>query len=229
MRLYYIATAEGPNRYVRSALGVDAERWNDLFDGVCEWRRALDAHRSVPVNADLREHPGTEIVVDGLRLVEEAAGRGGVEVINVCLPRRGCGRQEQVSLDRLLNRINASANSAGRYAFLIFEHGDEEMITRAFRRMRTFNPVPNRHYLWGEGERMRNMPIERVIGDPAFRAARGDYLLQLAGLIARALLAREEYSVQRASGLGSPCAFSVLDRALNRKASRDDPWGVVRR
>ena len=39
MRLYYIDESEGPRYYVRSALGVDAERWNDLFGDIYEWRR----------------------------------------------------------------------------------------------------------------------------------------------------------------------------------------------
>ncbi len=30
MRIYYVEESEGPRYYVRSALGVDAERWNDL-------------------------------------------------------------------------------------------------------------------------------------------------------------------------------------------------------
>ena len=31
MRLHYIDGAEGPSYYVRSALGVGTEPWNDLY------------------------------------------------------------------------------------------------------------------------------------------------------------------------------------------------------
>ena len=41
MRLYYIDESEGPSYYVRTALGVDAERWNDLHRHIREWRLEL--------------------------------------------------------------------------------------------------------------------------------------------------------------------------------------------
>ena len=84
---------------------------------------------------------------------------GGIEVINVCLHKPDVKAYEQVSLDRLINRINSSVKSAGRHAFLIFDEGKEAMITRAYRRLRIFNPVPSRYELWEEGERTRNIPV----------------------------------------------------------------------
>ena len=134
-----------------------------------------------------------------------------------------------VSLDRLLNRINASVKAAGRHAFLIFDEGKEKMITRAYRRLRIFNPVPSRYERWEEGERTRNIPVEHVIGGPAFRSSDGDYLLQMADLIAHALLKQEEEPVLRVETHGIHEAFAILDRALNRKGARRDPQGIVRR
>ena len=127
------------------------------------------------------------------------------------------------------NRINSSVRSAGRHAFLIFDEGKKEIITRAYRRLRIFNPVPSRYELCEEGERTRNIPVENVIGGPAFRSSDGDYLLQMADFIAHALLKQEEDPVPRVEDLGIHEAFSILDRALNRKASRRDPQGIVRR
>ena len=76
----------------------------------------------------------------------------------MCLHKPDGNRYEKVSLDRLLNRINASVKAAGRHAFLIFDEGKEAMITRAYRRLRIFNPVPSRYERWAEGERTRNIP-----------------------------------------------------------------------
>ena len=136
---------------------------------------------------------------------------------------------EKVSLDRLLNRINSSVKAAGRHAFLIFDEGKEKMITRAYRRLRIFNPVPSRYEAWEEGERTRNIPVENVIGGPAFRSSDGDYLLQMADLIAHALLKQEEEPIPRVETHGIHEAFAILDHALNRKATRRDPQGIVRR
>ena len=165
MRLYYIDESEGPRRYVRTALGVDAERWNDLFGDIYEWRRELQERYAIPPDRELHAcdllagrgmlarnggsserlspRQGAEVFLDGLRRIEDAAIRiGGVEVINVCIRKSDVKAYEKVSLDRLLNRINSSVKAAGRHAFLIFDEGKEKMITRAYRRLRIFNPCP---------------------------------------------------------------------------------------
>ncbi len=252
MRLYYIDESEGPTCYVRSALGVDAERWNDLFADIQEWRRELQRRYGIPPNRELHAcdllagrgmlalnggtnerlapSQGAEVFRDGLRRIEAAAIRmGGIEAINVCLRKPDVKAHEQVSLDRLLNRINASVKAAGRHAFLIFDEGKERMITRAYRRLRIFNPVPSRYDRWEEGERTRNIPVENVIGGPAFRSSDSDHLLQMADLVAHALLKQEENPVPRVEAHGIREAFAILDRALNRKASLRDSQGVVRR
>ena len=252
MRLYYIDESEGPRYYVRSALGVDAERWNDLLQDIHAWRRELQDRYAVPTDrelhacdllagrgklardgdADRRLTPeqGAEVFNDGLRRIEDAARSiGGVEVINVCLRKSDVRGYERVSLDRLLNRINTSVAAAGRHAFLIFDEGKEEMVHRLYHRLRGRNPVPSQYEAWEDGERTRNIPIEKVIGGPAFRSSDSDYLLQMADLIAHSLLKQEEEPVPRVERLGVARAFGILDRALNRRASMRDPQGVVRR
>ena len=251
MRLYYIDESEGPRYYVRTALGVDAQRWNDLFQRVCAWRLELQDRCAVPTDRELhacdllagrgklaREgrtdrrltpEQGAEVFAAGLRLIEDAARNVGVEVINVCLRKSDVTGYERVSLDRLLNRINTSVEAAGRHAFLIFDEGKEEMVARLYHRLRGRNPVPSRYEVWEDGEPTRNIPIEKVIGGPAFRSSRSDYLLQMADLIAHALLKQEEEPSPRVKRLGVAGAFGILDRALNRRASRRDPQGVVRR
>ena len=108
MRLYYIDESEGPRYYVRTALGVDAERWNALHQRVLDWRLELRERYAVPIdrelhacdllagrgklahkgNTDHRLTPeqGAEIFTGGLRVIEDAARIiGSVEVVNVCL------------------------------------------------------------------------------------------------------------------------------------------------
>ena len=250
MRLYYIDESEGPRYYVRTALGVDAERWNALHQRVLDWRLELRDRYAVPVdrelhacdllagrgklahdgNTDRRLAPeqGVEIFTGGLRVIEDAARTiGGVEVVNVCLRKPDVRGYERASLDRLLNRINTSVAAANRHAFLIFDEGREEMVTRLYSRLRSRNPVPSRYEVWEDGERTRDIPIENVIGGPAFRSSHADCLLQMADLIAHALLKQEEEPSPRVERQG--IAFGILDRALNRRASRRDPQGVVRR
>ena len=252
MRIYYVAGSEGSRHYVRSALGVDAERWNELSNDVHEWRVELRDRYGIPIerelqaccllagrgrlarsgNADRRLTPrrGAEVFVTGLRRIEDAARNiGGVEVINVCLRKPDVRGYERVSLDRLLNRVNTSVAAADRHAFLIFDEGSEEMVSQLYRRLRGRNHVPSRYDAWQDGERTKNIPLERIIGGPSFRDPASDHLLQMADLIAHTLLQQEEGPSQRVGRQGIARTFGILDRALNRRASRRDPQGVVRR
>ena len=252
MRIYYIDESEGPRYYVRSALGVNAERWNGLHGRIQDWRTALAGDYSVPTSRELHAcdllagrgklaridntgrrltpEQGAEIFMDGLRIIENAAhSLGGIEVVNVCLRKADVKGYEQVSLNRLLNRINTSVAADGRYAHLIFDEGGERMIRRLYGRLRSRNPVPSKYEAWEDGQATKDIPIERIIGGPSFRSSQDDDLLQMADLIAHALLKQEEEPSQRVTELGIRLDFGILDRALNRRASRTDPQGVVRR
>ena len=253
MRIYYVMEARGHRCHVLSALGVDARTWNRLYRRVREWRRQLEQRHGIPADGGL--HPGeleaggapsephcacdchaqtdsrqmANVVGQGLRVVEDlAVGTSGVQVVNVCLNTDETPAYRRVALDRLFNRVNATADREGGYALLIFGQEPDETVVRTYERLRSHNPVPVRVGACGDGWHTRNLPIDRVIGGPLFRNPNVDCLLQMAGMAAHALLWREE----RAAGVdveGIAHVFAVLDRALNRRASRHDPQGIVRR
>ena len=246
MRIYYVMEAQGRSCHVRTALGVDAWTWNRLQRRVREWRRQLEQRYGIPDDIELRPRHlltnaasscgcgchaqssprhGAEVAAQGLRIIEDIAlETGGVQVINVCLNVDDVPHCRRVALDRLFNRVNATADRENGYALLIFGQEPDETIVRTFERLRSYNPVPVRVGACGDGWRTRNLPIDRIIGGPVFRSVDTDCLLQVAGLVAHALLWREEL------GAGVDLdAFAILNRALNRRASRNDPQGVVRR
>ena len=250
MKIYYAMEAEGLRHHVRSALAVEAVAWNRLYRRLDEWRRSLESRYGIPADLGLRPgelasappsctcgcHPepasrqGAEVIAGGLRLIEDfAAEFGGVRVTNVCLDKDEITAYRRVSLDRLFNRVNATAAQANNHAFVIFGQEPEEMVSGLYHRLRNYNPVPARHGPCDDGWHTRNVPIERVIGGPAFRDPNGDCLLQAAGLVAHALLWQEEPPDADSNVDALTGAFGILDRALNRRAARNDPRGVVRR
>ncbi len=257
MRLYYVHEAESRRRHVRTALGVNAEVWNDFLRVIRDWRQELWRRHGIPCEWHLRPSEllsgnvslnnrswtqswmpaavwGERIIAGGLRRIEEAArAMGGVEVINVCLYKPDCGDYRRVGLNRLLNRINVSVAMENRHAFLIFRPGEEGLVSRTYWRLRTFNPMPSKYEQWEDGRRIRNKPLKNVIGGPAFRSSRSDWPLQMSGLVAHALLVQEE----QANGemtlwkdtMRARQPFDILDSALNRNASGRDLQGVIRR
>lgn len=248
MRLYYLAERETGGLFVRTALGVDATRWNDFFRDVLEWRAALRARYGIPPVVALQPSDllqsrpgngpgawpspgeGAEVFMSGLRLIERASREGeGIEVISVCLPAMAQSRHGEVSLGRLLTRIDTSATVAGTHAFLILEDVPWKPVMRLYRRLCVRNPIPSRFRAWSDGAPTRNIPVTRIIGGPAFRSAGEDHLLQLASFVAHALLLQERGDRDSAEDLGLARAFSILDHALNREASQRDLQGIVRR
>ena len=250
MRMYYVMEAQGRRCHTLSALGVDVRAWNRLHRRVLRWRQELEHYYGISADGELRpgalvagvpentsvchcvcpHHPssrlGAQVAAEGLHVVEDfAVENGGIGVINICLDMEDIPAFRRVALDRLFNRINATADRERGYAFLIFGQEPDETVVTTYQRLRSHNPVPVRVGACGDGWHTRNLPIDRVVGGPLFRDSSADCLLQVAGLVAHALLWREEPPT--ADGLAG--VFDVLDRALNRRASRNDPQGVVRR
>ena len=90
-------------------------------------------------------------------------------------------------------------------------------------------PYPSRYEAWNDGERTKDISIERVMGGGAFRSSKSYRLLQMDDLIAQTLLKQEEEPSPRVRRLGVDRAFGILDQAFNRKAWRRDPQGGVGR
>ena len=243
MRLYYIDESEGPRYYVRSALGVDAERWNEVFHDIHEWRRELRESRGIPTDRELHacdllagrgllvrndkvderltKRQGAEVFVEGLRCIEDTAVRiGGLEVINVCLYKPDAKAYEKMSLDRLLNRINSSVRAAGTHAFLIFDEGNGGYDHASLPASEDIQSRAKQVRTLGGGREDEEHPVENVIGGPSFRSSDCDYLLQMTDFIAHALLKQEEEPVPRIEDLGVP-------RSLLRPRPRPQPEGVA--
>lgn len=249
VRLYYLDESAGKTRYVRSAIGIDVSVWSETFLKIQEWRKELWDRYNIPLFKELhatdllggRGHLvrkgrqyygiskkiGAEIFISGLNCLERMAEMlSGIEIINVSLERKKGVDGE--SLNRMLNRINSSVKPK-LYAFLIFDEGKEVLVTRAYRKARVFNPIVSKFGKWEKGERWKNIPIENIVGGPAFRSSKSDYFLQMADFVAHALLKKDEKpAIPRVKYYGIDKAFDILDKSLNKKASEDDPQGVVR-
>jgi hypothetical protein len=234
MRLYYLDESEGPTHYVRSGIGVNAEVWSEAFQLIQAWRKELRTTYQIPLFKELHasdllagrgelvrvgnkyrrvsRETGAKIFISGLQRLERIAQAlsGGLEVINISLMKRQ--EVDVITLERLLNRIQRSVESQGRYAFLVFDQGKEGTITKTYKKALVYNPIPSKY------------------GGPAFRSSKSDYFLQMADFIAHALLKKDEKPpIPRVAYYHIDEAFDqILDKALNLKASEDDPKGVVR-
>ena len=186
MRIYYVMEAQGHRCHVLSALGVEAWAWNRLHRRVRDWRRRLERRCGIPADACLypsdlltsaasscgcgchaqsTSRHGAEVVAQGLRVAEDfAVETGGVQIFNVCLDLDEAPAYLRVALDRLFNRVNATAAREGGHALLIFGQEPDAMVVRTYERLRSYNPVPVR--ACADGWHTRNLPIDRIIVGP---------------------------------------------------------------
>jgi len=139
-------------------------------------------------------------------------------------------KKEYRAFERLLNRINRTMENWGSYALLICDAGKENIYTQMVRKMGVYNPIPSKLGAWTEtGDRVKNIPITRIIEDPIFKDSQKSYFIQLVDFCAFSLLRREHpLPAQQKYGLNK--LFTILSDSdiLVREASRNDPEGIIR-
>ena len=103
------------------------------------------------------------------------------------------------------------------------------MAQRLLRRMQVYNPVPSMRAAGYAAGAYRMMPVSRVLGDPFIRDSSQDVFIQMADLMAYALLRQDNpptHPVSLAQGIDQ--SFRRLPLLWLRAASTFDPQGVVR-
>ncbi len=103
------------------------------------------------------------------------------------------------------------------------DHTDDKKLTQLLRKMRRYNPVPNKP-TFGIG--YRNLPLGKIVEDPNFRDSGYSYFIQAADLVAFLLyqsLTPNSYMRKK----GGQNYFYRLDPILCKAVSPSDPYGIV--
>jgi Protein of unknown function (DUF3800) len=132
--------------------------------------------------------------------------------------------------DALRGSFATRLNSYRARALIFADEGREAEITKTLRKMHAFNPIPSQFGEWPGVGKAKNIPVERVIEDPVFKASHQSYFIQLADCVAFSLLKREvaptplvkKYGIHRMfeRSVGAVCFLP---------ASPKDPFGIVRK
>lgn len=229
------------------AIGIPAERWNEAFDRIRDYRRGLLADFGVPLHKEIhatklisgRGRPNPKSFVSNDARVEiyergllsvAALEDLGVHVIGVkCQNRPGVDVYD-VALQSMLDRIQRTMARFNRQALLVFDSGREKAIRRKMRKARVFNPVGSRGGgAWNSGESYRNIPTDRILGDPFFRESGQDYFIQLADSASYALLKYFEPPNARDTKYKLFEAYDKLDAVTYKPAATGQKHGIVQR
>lgn len=220
--------------YIYTALVMNGEKWRIAFDKVKDFRRSLRDEYGIHMSHELHAW-------------KFAAGKGQIGNRPILKPERAeifrrvmkfiadsrcflvvssCHRIEQYAFERLMNRINRTAQGKDKNVLLFFDQGEEVEITKRIRRMRVHNPIPSKFGTWAGSDKVtKSIPLERCVEDPIFKDSKASYFVQLADFCAYALLRMERPKPSRTS-LGYDTMYEELRPVSRRITNPSDPKGM---
>jgi type III secretion system FlhB-like substrate exporter len=234
----YIDESKHNNRhFVYSALIVDTDEWNKVFDSTKKFRLGLKKSHGIYVQKELHAS-------------EFAAGKGQIapELINKAARAKifeevmkfiadpslfkimsSINTDEFYAFERLINRINKTAETNKKQVLLICDEGQETEFTKRIRKMRVYNPIPSNRGTWEDGASAKNITTDWIIEDPVFKDSRSSYFIQLVDFCAYSLL-RSEVPVASKTALGYDKMYDLLKPITLPINNRGDPrkLGIIR-
>jgi len=134
---------------------------------------------------------------------------------------------EKDNIDVITSRLEAFRPRA----IIIADEGREAELTKIFRKMNIYNPIPSQMGMWVDtGLSTKNIPVERIIEDPVFKKSQQSFFIQLVDCIAFSLLKRETAPTKNINKYGIDKMFEkALSGICFRKAHPKDPLGIVRK
>lgn len=234
MHLLYVDDSSDGTANVFVAIAIPARNWNEVFQATKDWRRRLNQEHKILLRKELhatkfvagkgrlgpqviKKGTRSRIFTDSFHLIESMPD---VRVFGVC----HVGGQFR-AFERLLNRVNRTLQAWDSYGFLICDQGKEIHYTRLVRKMSVFNPIPSRYGVWPDGQRHRNLVLDRILEDPSFKDSKSSYLIQLADFAAYALLRLERpLASKNRYQIGE--AYGLLRNSTVKECNRADPRGL---
>lgn len=220
--------------YIYSAVVIDGEKWALAFEKLKGLRKLLKDEHGIYISLELHAW-------------KFAAGKGRVANHPIFKPERAeifrkvlkfiaeskcftvvssCHTVEQYAFERLVNRINRTAESRSQNYLLFFDQGDETEATKRIRRMRIHNPIPSRFGTWAAtAAYSKSIPLSRGVEDSIFKDSKSSYFIQLADFCAYALL-RMERPIESRTALGYDAMYEELRPVSRRFTNPSDPRGM---
>lgn len=233
MWIAYLDESKDSNSFfIYSALVVKAERWPAAFAAVKAFRNDLKRRYGIYLNKELH---AWKFAAGKGRISDRVLNKAQRAVIfRECLTFAASCRHfslmssvnanELYAFERLMNRLNRTAEQKNEHVLLFCDEGQEAAFTKRIRRMRVHNPIPSRFGRWHSGM-TSNIPLSRFVEDPVFKDSETSYFIQLVDFCAYALLRMERPLASRTS-LGYDRMYEALRPIAFKAANSRDPRGL---
>jgi hypothetical protein len=238
MWFVYLDESKDNNQFfVYSALIVDSEQWADAFKALKDARTRLRDRRGVYMKQELHAW-------------KFAGGKGQIANRPILKPQRAVifrrilsylaetklfrvmssvNTDEFYAFDRLMNRLNRTAQEEKQQIILICDEGQEAEFTRRMRKMRVHNQIPSKFGFWGGRNVVKNIPTSQFLEDPFFKDSKDSYFIQAVDFCAYALL-RMERPIASRTVHGYDTMYEELRPIVITVANQNDPrqLGIIR-
>ena len=194
-----------PSRFFAlSGLIIHELRWQEYLEQLISFRRQIKNRFGLRLREEIHAatmitRPGNLIRIprnDRLTILRSFADRLALlpdfNIINIIVDKQGKSPSYDVfgmawksliqRFENTLSHRNFTGPANPDERGMIFpDHTDDLKLTRLFRQLRRFNPIPNQS---DRGSGYRDLPIIRIIEDPNFRRSDHSYFIQAADLAA---------------------------------------------
>jgi hypothetical protein len=236
--VYLDESKESNKFYVYSALIVESDAWNSTFDAVKSFRKDLRKNYGIYMRQELHawKFAGGKGQIADKPINKAERAKIFAEVMGfIANPKlfkiiSSVNTDEFYAFDRLINRVNRTAEANKTNAILICDEGQEAVFTRRLRKMRVHNPIPSNQGAWGSsGAATKNITTDFIIEDPFFKDSRSSYFIQLVDFCAYALL-RSERPLASRTALGYDKMYDILQPITMSVNNARDPrkLGIIR-
>lgn len=235
---YLDESKESNSFFVYSALVLDGDKWNEAFSAVKQFRAHLRDEHGVYISKELH---AWKFAAGKGRIAPRVIDKAERATIFLKVMRfiANCGyfrimssvnKKEFYAFDRLLNRLNRTAEAKSHSVLLFCDEGQEVSFTKRIRKMRIHNHIGSNRGIWMDtGTETKNLPIQQVIEDPIFKKSDASYFIQLVDFCAYALL-RSERPIDSRTALGYDKMYDELEPITTPVNNQKDPrkLGIIR-
>ena len=233
--IYYIDESTINNQYIYTTLGIPIKQWNHIFKRIKDFRKYIYKEYGIQQYKELH---ATKFVNGRGQFKQIVTKFQRAEIFKLCLrtfaKESGTGihtfssitDKPEKSLDRLLNRVNNTAEHNDYYALAFFDAGNEVSTQKLLRKMRVINYIPSNLGTWGDNANTKNIPITRIVADSMFIDSSKDYIIQSVDFIAYAVKTRYEPS-SNAITYGLQDSYKILDPIILKQATGENKLGIV--
>lgn len=242
----YLDESYDDTAFVMSALIVPDHSWREAFGVLQHYRSHLKQTYGIFTS---KEFHATEFVAGRGRIAPSVVAKGlraqifkeylgvltglpGAAIISGCWPRAGIslGEIHSKAFSRIQERLQRRCAAKNSQMIMVVDEGRATELQKVARRSKVWNPVGSRFGAWEDGSSYKNIPNDRLIEDPVFKASHQSFFLQSADFIAYALLKSEVPPTANVQKYRINEAYELLEPICAKEASAKDPrhLGIVR-